>query len=113
VLQIRCWEVLEPAKYFPEDQLEVLQARRAERVKAREQAVNILAGLDDVEKLEMLKGEKDEKTAVEVCHTCCLLIRRLIHFRLRLRSSWTGRAERERLRRQTRGGALRPSRRAS
>lgn len=60
-LQIRCWEALEPEKYFTDEQITVLASRRAERVRMRAECVRLLGEMDDIEKLELLKGDKGEK----------------------------------------------------
>lgn len=41
--------------------MQVVRARQAERGQAREDVLAILKRLDDVEVLELVKGEKEEK----------------------------------------------------
>ncbi|WWC68642.1 uncharacterized protein I206_102573 [Kwoniella pini CBS 10737] len=61
-LQIRCWEATDVAKHFSASQLEEVLARRREREQAREECERILNGLDDIEKLELIKGDKADKS---------------------------------------------------
>ncbi|TYJ59222.1 hypothetical protein B9479_000211 [Cryptococcus floricola] len=67
-LQIRCWQVVDLPKYFPSEQLELLQARQEEREKAREECIGIMTSLDDMEKHELLgkKDDKDKETPAKV-----------------------------------------------
>ncbi|KAK8861567.1 hypothetical protein IAR55_002389 [Kwoniella newhampshirensis] len=60
-LQIRCWEANDLEKFYAIDQVDTLLARRREREVARERCVQILRGLDDIEKLELVKGDKLDK----------------------------------------------------
>ncbi|KIR69580.1 hypothetical protein I314_00694 [Cryptococcus bacillisporus CA1873] len=60
-LQIRCWEVNEPEKWFPSEQLEALRARRAERESVTEECFKLLQGMTDAQKLELFCGSKDGK----------------------------------------------------
>ncbi|KIR70682.1 hypothetical protein I310_05533 [Cryptococcus deuterogattii CA1014] len=60
-LQIRCWEVNEPEKWFPSEQLEALRARRAERESVTEECFKLLQGMTDAQKLELVCGSKDGK----------------------------------------------------
>ncbi|WWC87861.1 uncharacterized protein L201_002758 [Kwoniella dendrophila CBS 6074] len=60
-LQIRCWEANDIQKYFSSDQLEGILARKKEREQAREECLRILNGLDDIERLELIKGDKVDK----------------------------------------------------
>ncbi|WVR03828.1 hypothetical protein IAU60_000824 [Kwoniella sp. DSM 27419] len=60
-LQIRCWEANDIQKYSAPDQVEELLARRRERELARTECLRILESLDDVEKLELVKGDKPER----------------------------------------------------
>jgi hypothetical protein len=62
-LQIRSWEANDLARWVPPDQLAKLEARRAERVQARAECLRLLAAMDDIEKLELLKGDKAEAKA--------------------------------------------------
>lgn len=48
-------------KYFSASDLPDLVARRTERESARNECIRIAQGLDDVEKLELVKGEKVDK----------------------------------------------------
>nr|XP_019050366.1 hypothetical protein I302_00796 [Kwoniella bestiolae CBS 10118]OCF29296.1 hypothetical protein I302_00796 [Kwoniella bestiolae CBS 10118] len=64
-LQIRCWEANDLQKYFPADQLEEIMRRRKEREAARQECLRILHGLDDIEKLELIKGDKADKSSVK------------------------------------------------
>ncbi|WWC96983.1 hypothetical protein V866_003860 [Kwoniella sp. B9012] len=64
-LQIRCWEANDLQKHFPSDQLEELLIRRKAREQAREECVKILDGLDDIEKLELIKGDKVDKGSLK------------------------------------------------
>ncbi|KAL0252365.1 hypothetical protein I308_101754 [Cryptococcus tetragattii IND107] len=52
-LQIRCWEVNEPEKWFPSEQVEALCARRAERESVTEECFKLLQGMTDAQKLEL------------------------------------------------------------
>ena len=61
VLQLKYWEVQEPEKHFVKDQLEAVLSRRREREKARKDIELQLAGMDDLEKWELLKGDKVDK----------------------------------------------------
>nr|XP_018264705.1 uncharacterized protein I303_02882 [Kwoniella dejecticola CBS 10117]OBR86863.1 hypothetical protein I303_02882 [Kwoniella dejecticola CBS 10117] len=61
-LQIRCWEANDVEQHFPAGQTEEIVTRRKEREQAREDCLRILTGLDDIEKLELIKGEKVDKT---------------------------------------------------
>lgn len=60
-LQIRCWEVNEPEKWFPSEQLEALRARRAERESVTEECFKLVQGMTDAQKLELFCGSKDGK----------------------------------------------------
>ncbi|KJE03646.1 hypothetical protein I311_02686 [Cryptococcus gattii NT-10] len=60
-LQIRCWEVNEPEKWFPSEQLEALRARRAERESVTEECFKLLQEMTDAQKLELVCGSKDGK----------------------------------------------------
>nr|KIR86925.1 hypothetical protein I308_02614 [Cryptococcus tetragattii IND107] len=60
-LQIRCWEVNEPEKWFPSEQVEALCARRAERESVTEECFKLLQGMTDAQKLELVCGNKDGK----------------------------------------------------
>ena len=61
-LQIRCWEANEPEKYLSGDQLDMLETRKAERTKAREECLRFLIEMDDVGKLDFIKGDKIDRT---------------------------------------------------
>jgi hypothetical protein len=65
-LQIRFWEAINPEQHFPADQLEAVKSRQAERRAARDEVVRLLEALDDVEKMDLLKGDKEEKKPVDV-----------------------------------------------
>jgi len=71
-LQIQCWEAKELEIYFSKEQCETLMSRREERNRARAECLRLLEAMDDVEKMELLKGEKGEekekvlKKAIEV-----------------------------------------------
>lgn len=60
-LQLKYWEVQTPEKYFTKDQLELVLTRRKEREKARADIERQLAGLDDLEKWDLIKGDKADK----------------------------------------------------
>jgi hypothetical protein len=81
-LQIRFWEAINPERYFPGDQHEALKSRQAERRAARDEVVRLLESLDDVEKMDLLKGDKEEKMPVNVS---CSNLWRMARRRLR---SW-------------------------
>jgi len=57
-LQSRVWEANDVKKYFPEENVEHILERRAERERAREECVRIVAAMDDAEKSEIIKGDK-------------------------------------------------------
>lgn len=59
-LQIRCWEAKELEKYFSAEQCTELRARKEERTRARMECLRLLEGMDDVEKMELLKGDKGD-----------------------------------------------------
>ncbi len=61
-LQIRCWEANDVEKYFPSDQVEIMLTRRKERESTREMIQSMLEGMDDIEKVELIKGEKLDKS---------------------------------------------------
>ena len=62
-LQIRCWEANEPERYFSEEECAVLNARRKDRALVRMECEKLLEQMDDLEKMELLQGEKvDEKS---------------------------------------------------
>ena len=60
-LQIRCWEANQPEKYFTEEQCGMLSVRREERTRARAECLKLLDAMDDLEKLDFLKGDKVEE----------------------------------------------------
>ncbi|AAW42090.2 expressed protein [Cryptococcus deneoformans JEC21] len=60
-LQIRCWEVNEPEKWFPSEELEALRARRTERESLTEECFKLLQGMTDAQKIELVGGSKDQK----------------------------------------------------
>ena len=59
-LQLRYWEVNEPEKYFLGDQLGIVISRVEERRRARAECLRLLEDMDDIEKLELLKGDKEK-----------------------------------------------------
>lgn len=60
-LQIRCWEVNEPEKWFPSEELGALRARRMERENLTEECFKLLQGMTDAQKTELVGGSKDQK----------------------------------------------------
>jgi hypothetical protein len=60
-LQIRRWEANEPEKYFPTEHLDAVNARKAERLRVREECVRILRNMDDIEAHDLVKGDKEDK----------------------------------------------------
>jgi hypothetical protein len=60
-LQLKFWEVQTPEKHFTKDQLEAVLTRRKERESARKEIELQLAGMDDLEKWELIKGDKGDK----------------------------------------------------
>ena len=60
-LQLKYWEVQTPEIHFTKDQLESVLTRRKEREQARKNIESQLAGLDDLEKWDLIKGDKAEK----------------------------------------------------
>ncbi|ORX36523.1 hypothetical protein BD324DRAFT_629227 [Kockovaella imperatae] len=62
-LQLKYWEVIDLDKYFSGAQLSALKSRLDQRKSARVECVKSLESMDDVERLELLKGstEKSEK----------------------------------------------------
>ncbi|OXC70299.1 hypothetical protein AYX13_01211 [Cryptococcus neoformans] len=60
-LQIRCWEVNEPEKWFPSEELGALRARRMERENLTEECFKLLQGMTDAQKIELVGGSKDQK----------------------------------------------------
>jgi hypothetical protein len=72
-LQLRCWEARDPENYFSAEQCAVYRTRKVERERARAECLRLLDAMDDVEKLELLQGEKgDEKEKVtkELVRVC-------------------------------------------
>lgn len=57
-LQIRVWEANDVNKYFPAENVAYVLDRRAERQRAREECIRLLAAMDDLEKHELFKGDK-------------------------------------------------------
>ena len=72
-LQIRCWEAKEPERYLSAEHCAMLRARKEERERARLDCLRLLDGLNSMEKMDLLKGDKVEekdkvlKKAIEVC----------------------------------------------
>lgn len=65
-LQLKFWELRDPTRYFsppnyPEAFLQVLLSRQRERETARAEIAKEIARMDDVEKLDLLKGEGELK----------------------------------------------------
>ena len=60
-LQIPRWEVTDLAAHFPAEQLDALRTRQTVRRRAREECIRILADMDDVERIEVLKGDKGDR----------------------------------------------------
>ncbi|ORY24369.1 hypothetical protein BCR39DRAFT_546875 [Naematelia encephala] len=59
-LQSKFWEAREADRWFTSEQVAILDERRKERERAREECLKLLDALDDVEKLELLTGEAKE-----------------------------------------------------
>ncbi|WVO13288.1 hypothetical protein L204_100901 [Cryptococcus depauperatus] len=65
-LQIRRWEVKNLERWFPSDQQETLRMRRLEREKARQDCLEILNGLDDAEKYQLVTGKEAKEKIKDV-----------------------------------------------
>lgn len=65
-LQLKVWELKDVSRWlcpphYPANMAQALQERRQEREQARKEVLQAVEKMDDVEKLELLKGESESK----------------------------------------------------
>jgi hypothetical protein len=72
-LQLRCWEAKDLDQYYTPEECGIWHARVEERKRVREECLRILEGLDDVEKVELLRGDKGEDKMSKLDKKACLV----------------------------------------